>query len=94
MTFLDEHTSTSYPTFPTTPRELNVYDKLQVASLEPKFKGTYRSLVGGVLYLFMCTRLDIGFSVSILTQHLADPRQSHFAMWHKECCVTSWEQKL
>ena len=60
--------------------ESNVYDKLQIAALEPKFEGPYRSLVGGLLYLFVCTRLDIGFAMSILTQHLADPRPTHFAM--------------
>ena len=50
-TYLIEHTSSSFPTFPTTPMESNVYDKLQIAALEPKFEGPYRSLVGGVTVL-------------------------------------------
>ena len=68
FTFLNEHTSSLFPSFPTTPREANVYDKLQLASSEPRFEGPYRSLVGGLLYLFVCTHMDIGSSLSILTQ--------------------------
>ena len=56
--------------FPTTPMETRVYDKLVLAQQEPDFLGPYRSIVGGLLFLFVCTRVDIGFAVSILTQHL------------------------
>ena len=32
------------------------------------------------MYLFVCTRIEIGFAVSILTQHLANPKQTHFLL--------------
>ena len=71
---------TAYPAFPTTPMEVNVYDKLELAEREPLFEGPYRSLVGGLLYLFVCTRVEIGFAISILTQHLGAPKPTHFLM--------------
>ena len=57
-----------------------MYEKLQLAKDEPKFEGPFRSIVGGLLYLFVCTRIEIGFAVSILTQHLANPKQTHFLL--------------
>ena len=79
-TFLTGHDSSPYPSFPPTPMEANVYEKLQLAKDEPKFEGPFRSIVGGLLYLFVCTRIEIGFAVSILTQHLANPKQTHFLL--------------
>ena len=32
----------------------------------------------GLLYLFVCIWVGIGFSISILTQHLAKPMPTHF----------------
>ena len=64
--------------YPTTPMEASVYDKLTLAQQEAKFEGPYRSIVGGLLYIFVCTRMDIGFAISILTQQLANPKPTHF----------------
>ena len=77
--FLSDHDATS-TFFPTTPMETRVYDKLELARQEPDFVGPYRSIVGGLLFLFVCTRVDIGFAVSILTQHLACPKPTHFLL--------------
>ena len=52
-------------------------ERLEKAADEPKFDGPYR---GGLLYLSVCTRIDICFAVSILTQHMSDPKLSHFLM--------------
>ena len=65
---------------PTTPVEANVYDKLRMAQDEPDFEGLYRSIVGGLLFIFVCTRMDIGFAVSLLTQNLAKPKPTHFLL--------------
>ena len=65
---------------PTTPMEVNVYDRLRLAQSEPDFEGPYRSIVGGLLFLFVCTRIDIGFAMSILTQQLAKPKPTHFLL--------------
>ena len=65
---------------PTTPVEANVYDKLRMAQDEPDFEGPYRSIVGGLLFIFVCTRMDIGFAVSLLTQNLAKPKPTHFLL--------------
>ena len=58
----------------------NVYDKLRMAQDEPDFEGPYRSIVGGLLFIFVCTRMDIGFAVSLLTQNLAKPKPTHFLL--------------
>ena len=60
--------------------DTNVFDKLAKAVAEPDFEGPYRSIVGGLLYVSICTRVDIGFSPSILTQHPAKPKPTHFVM--------------
>ena len=60
--------------------DINVFDKLAKAKEEPNFEGPYRSIVSGLLYVSVCTRVDIGFSLSILTQHLAKPKPTHFMM--------------
>ena len=78
-TFLSEHDSTVL-SVPTTPVEINVYDKLRLAHEEPDFTGPYRSIVGGLLFLFVCTRMDIGFAMSLLTQQLAKPKPTHFLL--------------
>ena len=40
---------------PTTPVKSNAYDKLRLAQQEPDFEGPYRSIVGGLLFIFVCT---------------------------------------
>ena len=57
-----------------------MFDRLAKATDEPKFDGPYRSIVGGLLYLSVCTRIDICFAVSVLTQQLSNPKPSHFLM--------------
>ena len=78
-TFLSDHDSTSV-FFPPTPMETRVYNKRVLAQQEPDFLDPYRSIVGGLLFLFVCTRVDIGFAVSVLTQHLACPKPTHFLL--------------
>ena len=71
-TFLVENEgNVVYP--PTIPMDTNVYERLTHATSESDFEGPYRSLVGGLLFLFVCTRMDIGFAMSVLTQNLARP---------------------
>ena len=77
--FLRDWDSTSFSP-PTTPMEAHVYDKLQLAHEEPNFEGPYRSIVGGLLFLFVSTRVDIGFALSMLSQHLSNPKPTHFML--------------
>ena len=77
--FLKEQ-DTQYPAYPTTPMEVNAFDRLEKAEEEQNFEGPYRSIVGGLLYVSVCTRMDIGFALSILTQNLANPKPTHFQM--------------
>ena len=48
--FLTEQ-DTQFPTYPTTPMDINAFDKLEKAEEEPDFEGPYRSIVGGLLYI-------------------------------------------
>ena len=65
---------------PTTPVDTNVYDKLRMAQEEPDFEGPYRSIVGGLFFVFVCTRMDVGFALYFLTQNLAKPKPTHFLL--------------
>ena len=40
----------------------------------------YREIVGSLVYLMTCTRPDLCFAVTILSQHLANPKVAHFNM--------------
>ena len=71
---------TQYPAYPTTPMEVNAFDRLEKAEGEQNFEGPYRSIVGGLLYISVCARMDIGFALSILTQNLPNPKPTHFQM--------------
>ena len=71
---------THFPAYPATPMEVNIHNKLIQAMDKLNFEGPYRSIVGGLLYSFVCTRVDIGFSVSILIRHLSNPKPTHFMM--------------
>ena len=57
-----------------------MYDKLRMAQEEPDFEGPYRSIVGGLFFVFVCTRMDIGFALSLLTQNFAKPKHTHFLL--------------
>lgn len=45
---------------------------------QPADKSRYLSLVGSLLYINMCTRPDIGFALSHLSQFAADPSTTHW----------------
>ena len=50
--FLTEQ-DTQFPTYPTTPMDINAFDKLEKAEEKPDFEGPYRSIVGGLLWKFV-----------------------------------------
>ena len=67
--------------YPTTPMDTNAFDKLAQAEEEPDFEGPYRSIVGGLLYISVCMRIGVGFSLnSYTTFDMARPKPTHFAM--------------
>ena len=39
----------------------------------------YREIVGSLIYIMTCTRPDLSWIVSKLSQHLAEPKQQHWA---------------
>lgn len=39
----------------------------------------YRKIVGSLIYIMTCTRPDLSWVVSKLSQHLAEPKQQHWA---------------
>lgn len=45
----------------------------------PNLTSRYRKLIGELLYLFICTRPDISFTVNSLVQHNANPSLNHYA---------------
>ena len=40
----------------------------------------YRNIVGSLIYIMTCTRPDLSYIVSKLSQHMAKPSQSHLSM--------------
>ena len=65
---------------PTTPLGPKVNEQLKNAENEANFEGPYRQLVGGSNYLSVCTRIDIAYALSVLTEQFANPKQTHFHM--------------
>lgn len=61
-------------------RETPCEQKLDYNEEAPKMTDvrTYREAVGSLIYLTMCTRPDICFVVSRLSQHFADPTDEHW----------------
>eukprot|EP00698_Gefionella_okellyi_P023873 TRINITY_DN8277_c0_g3_i1.p1 TRINITY_DN8277_c0_g3~~TRINITY_DN8277_c0_g3_i1.p1 ORF type:complete len:323 (-),score=75.21 TRINITY_DN8277_c0_g3_i1:280-1146(-) len=45
--------------------------------LEANEHALYREAVGGLVYLVSCTRPDLAFAMSALSQHVAKPQQHH-----------------
>ncbi len=48
--------------------------------LSPSERNTYRSLIGSLLYLAVCTRPDISFSVSVLARQVHAPTKHHMGL--------------
>ena len=70
--------------YPTTPMELNVFDRLEKAIDKPKFDGPYRSIVGGLLYLSVVHELI--FVLLSLFSHNSCQTQSHLIfLWPNKC---------
>jgi hypothetical protein len=49
------------------------------------FTGTYRTVVGGILYLSNCTRPDIAYATNQLARHMASPRKAHWRALQRLC---------
>jgi hypothetical protein len=50
------------------------------ASVEFENVGLYREMVGSLIYIMTCTRPDLCYTVTLLSQHMSKPRKSHFNM--------------
>ena len=61
----------------TTPCELAGYDKMPDETAECDLN--YRELVGSLIYAMTCTRPDIAWAVTRLSQHLANPRKARWS---------------
>jgi hypothetical protein len=46
----------------------------------PEEQRLYQSMLGSIMYVMMGTRLDLAFTVSILSKHSATPQKSHLQM--------------
>lgn len=62
-------------TVPITKGQLGV-DRDNAEELSPDLRVQYRATVGGLLYMAICTRPDISYAVSIVSQNLENPKQS------------------
>ena len=63
-----------------TPCELNLKSYDSCESKDPVDQHLYRQLVGSLIYAMVCTRPDISYVVTKLSQHLSSPSQADFAM--------------
>ena len=62
----------------TTPCEVAGYDKMSNDPIDTEIN--FRELVGSLIYAMTCTRPDLAWSVTKLSQHLADPSQADLTM--------------
>ncbi|KAL4354973.1 hypothetical protein GQ457_06G008980 [Hibiscus cannabinus] len=62
----------------------------------PVNKESYQRLVGKLIYLSL-TRLDIAYPVSIISQHMSDPREEHIVAANRKICewgnLVTWRSK-
>ena len=64
---------------PTTPIKSDCYKQLELSQSEPVVQDfPYRELVGALLFIMVCTRPDIAFAVSCLSQYFSSPRALHW----------------
>ena len=64
---------------PTTPIKSDYYKQLELSQSEPIVQDfPYRELVGALLFIMVCTRPDIAFAVSCLSQYFSSPRALHW----------------
>lgn len=70
-----------------TPTDAHFKDLVPRASTKKSSPGHYQSLIGALLWVAQCTRADISFAVSWLSQCLRDLSESH---WNAGLCVLSY----
>ena len=46
--------------------------------LEYMSKAPYSSVVGSLMYVMVCTRLDIGYAVGVVSRYMNDPIKEHW----------------
>ena len=61
------------PLDPTT--KLSLHDCPDV--VDPKLQEQYRQIIGSLMWLYVWTRPDLGFSVTFLSRYLHKPGQKH-----------------
>lgn len=63
---------------PRTPTSSTFKDPSPRSTNKASASGPYASLVGALLWVAQCTRADVSFAVSKLSQFLCDPSESHW----------------
>jgi len=56
---------------PATPEQLKI--------LEQKYGGTYASIIGAIMHVYVWTRLDLGYAITRLSQYIQNPSAAAFA---------------
>ena len=41
---------------------------------------SYASIVGSIMYAMTCTRLDVAYSLGVVSRYQSDPRENHWKM--------------
>lgn len=60
-----------------TPMDKNCMKQLENSTNNSPIIAPYREIIGCLIYLVTCTRPDISFAVSKLSQYLQNPKQCH-----------------
>jgi len=60
-----------------TPMDKNCMKQLENSADDSPIEAPYREVIGCLIYLVTCTRPDISFAVSKLSQYLQNPKQCH-----------------